>query len=71
MEEVLVGRPWFGGGLLNRDVLLGSILQKSRSSSKSVVESSRKKSGRNGGKIEVDKPGILQGAITLMSGLRP
>ena len=71
VEEVLVGRPWLGGSLLNRNVLLGSKLQKSRSSSEPVVKSSRKMSAGKGAKLEVDKPGILQGAITLMSGLRP
>jgi hypothetical protein len=39
VEEVLICGPWLGSGLLNRDVLLGSILQKSRSPGESVVES--------------------------------
>jgi hypothetical protein len=71
MEQVLICRPWLGRGLLNRDALLGSILQKSGTSSKSVVESLRKKSMGKLSTLKVDKPGILQGAITLMSGLRP
>ena len=39
VEEVLVCGPWLGNGLLNWDILLGSILQKSRSPGESVIES--------------------------------
>jgi hypothetical protein len=38
VEEVLVGRPWLGGGLDDGDTVLGSVLEESRSSSESLVE---------------------------------
>jgi hypothetical protein len=38
MEEVLVGRPWLGSGLDDGDTVLGSVLEKSRSTSESLVE---------------------------------
>jgi hypothetical protein len=38
VKEVLVGRPWLGSSLDDGDTVLGSVLEKSRSTSKSVVE---------------------------------
>jgi len=38
VEQVLVGRPWLGGSLLRRNILLGSVFEKSRSAGKAVVK---------------------------------
>lgn len=38
VEEVFVGRPWLGSSLDDWDTVLGSVLEKSRSTSESVVE---------------------------------
>ena len=73
VEHVLVRGPWLGGSLADWDLLLGSIFEQRLTTSESVVKLwvRRLRQYATLRKNTASLPGILHGAMTLMSGFNP